>query len=421
MPPDTRRFLLGGVDCTLPEASASAFAGKVYEEARKPAEIKDYKENYGPVSPSFGGAPGSYNITNDGNPFGGYTIEQVKAEYNTEMSDAAAAFILSMIPIIGDGSGIIKEFYNLLMTGEMDELNFTLSVIGLGMDLPFDGGIFGDTAVATLKAASTMIPSGPARQVLLEALQQVGKNPEGLITLAGAFGKMAGKDDLIKVLTSNPEVFKAYLNGGKEAAENILKYEDEIIQAGKTIDEDTLKAIMEGSEDVLKNVDEVDEGIIILKDGDQFAKNGRKTVLKSDTNYITESGYLYQTDNYGRISSVEGNLVLEDAPRNPYAQSVAGREDRIQGVDDGGHLIASRFDGSGNLDNLVPMNSNLNRGDWRIMENQWATALESGQEVQVFIEPVYEGVSQRPTDFFVEYYIDGEKTTRIFPNPPGVN
>ncbi|MBI9051969.1 MAG: hypothetical protein JEZ00_21315, partial [Anaerolineaceae bacterium] len=74
----------------------------------------------------------------------------------------------------------------------MDELNFTLSVIGLAMDLPFDGGILGDTAVATLKAVSVMIPSGPARQILLEALQQVGKNPEELIALAGALGKMAG-------------------------------------------------------------------------------------------------------------------------------------------------------------------------------------------------------------------------------------
>ncbi len=64
------------------------------------------------------------------------------------------------------------------MTGEMDELNFTLSVIGLAMDSPLDAGIFGDTAVATLKAFSAMIPSGPARDVLLNAIKQVIKNPD---------------------------------------------------------------------------------------------------------------------------------------------------------------------------------------------------------------------------------------------------
>lgn len=41
-----------------------------------------------------------------------------------------------------------------------------------------------------------------------------------------------------------------------------------------------------------------------------------------------------------------------------------GREDRLV-TDDGGHLIASIFNGSGNLDNLVPMDSNLNRGAWK--------------------------------------------------------
>lgn len=45
-----------------------------------------------------------------------------------------------------------------------------------------------------------------------------------------------------------------------------------------------------------------------------------------------------------------------------YAQKVAESEDRLHD-DEGGHLIASIFKGSGDLDNLVPMNSNLNKGD----------------------------------------------------------
>lgn len=53
--------------------------------------------------------------------------------------------------------------------------------------------------------------------------------------------------------------------------------------------------------------------------------------------------------------------------------------------DDGGHLIATIFKGSGNMDNLVPMNSNLNRGEWKKLENEWANALNDGDKVRVKI------------------------------------
>ena len=55
-------------------------------------------------------------------------------------------------------------------------------------------------------------------------------------------------------------------------------------------------------------------------------------------------------------------LKNQTAKRNAYAQKVVGREDRKK-EDEGGHLIASIFDGSGNLDHLVPMRRNLNRSN----------------------------------------------------------
>ena len=97
-------------------------------------------------------------------------------------------------------------------------------------------------------------------------------------------------------------------------------------------------------------------------------------------------------------------LKNQTAKRNVYAQKVVGREDRKKG-DEGGHLIASIFDGSGNLDNLVPMRRNLNRGDWRSMENTWKSALKKGQKVQVEIKINYSGASQRPISFDVRYKI----------------
>ncbi len=94
----------------------------------------------------------------------------------------------------------------------------------------------------------------------------------------------------------------------------------------------------------------------------------------------------------------------QTAKLNAYAQKVVGRENRKKG-DEGGHLIASIFDGSGNLDNLVPMRRNLNRGDWRSMENTWKSALKKGQKVQVEIKINYSGASQRPISFDVRYKI----------------
>jgi len=139
----------------------------------------------------------------------------------------------------------------------------------------------------------------------------------------------------------------------------------------------------------------------------------------------TSNGYTYTTDAFGNIETASGKLVLEDAPRNDYAQRVAGRVDRLS-TDDGGHLIATRFNGSGNLDNIVPMDSNLNRSAWKTMENTWADALAGSPEkgippksVSVNIEAVYEGVSQRPTDFIVEYFIDGKYTKVTFENIAG--
>ena len=97
-------------------------------------------------------------------------------------------------------------------------------------------------------------------------------------------------------------------------------------------------------------------------------------------------------------------LKNQTAKRNAYAQKVVGRENRKKG-DEGGHLIASIFDGSGNLDHLVPMRRNLNRGDWRSMENTWKSALKKGQKVQVDIKINYSGASQRPISFDVRYKI----------------
>ncbi|KWW22257.1 hypothetical protein AS888_13365 [Peribacillus simplex] len=155
--------------------------------------------------------------------------------------------------------------------------------------------------------------------------------------------------------------------------------------------------------------------------GKHYTRERMKKVLKPNIEYTSPGGHVYKTDEKGRITSVEGSLDLGSGKRNNYAQRIAGREDRLPD-DQGGHLIASIFKGSGHLDNLVPMNANLNMGEWKKLEISWAKALDSNppKTVEVKIYPVYEGNSTRPTSFDIEYKIDdGRWDLRTFENRAG--
>ena len=103
---------------------------------------------------------------------------------------------------------------------------------------------------------------------------------------------------------------------------------------------------------------------------------------------------------------------------NKYQQCIAGKCG-IDG-DEGGHLIASIFNGPGEKLNLLPMNGNLNKGVWKTMENTWASALKEGKGVSVKIEPVYTAKNVRPDSFNVTYSISGGRPIEIlFQNSPG--
>lgn len=155
----------------------------------------------------------------------------------------------------------------------------------------------------------------------------------------------------------------------------------------------------------------------IVDYGQQFTKEGRRKVLKPNISYIDQNGYIYATDAQGRIMSASGQLVLEKGKRSTYAQSVAGREDRLTG-DDGGHLLGAQFNASGELDNLVAQSSKTNRagGEWYNMEKEWAASLVEGKSVFVDINPVYSSGSLRPDYFNVNYWIDGELTKQVIQN-----
>lgn len=131
----------------------------------------------------------------------------------------------------------------------------------------------------------------------------------------------------------------------------------------------------------------------------------------------------FTNDHYGRIVKVEASdLKYGEVKRNQYAQSNSGKPDRLLD-DDGGHLIATIFKGSGDIDNLLPMNSQINRsgGKWYEMEQKWKKALTADppKHVEVKIEPVYMNDSLRPAEFLVEYKIGDQKRFRTIKNKPG--
>ncbi|WP_179393817.1 DNA/RNA non-specific endonuclease [Lacticaseibacillus absianus] len=149
---------------------------------------------------------------------------------------------------------------------------------------------------------------------------------------------------------------------------------------------------------------------------------GKKTLASSVT-YTTPEGYTYFTDSKGRITHVEtDNLHLAEGTRNESAQRMVGGKDRLPD-DDGGHLIARQFGGEGDIDNLVPQNSQINRegGTWYDMEKRWRKALTADppKKVSVSIDIEYESGSMRPVQFWVEQKIDGKLTSFPISNKVG--
>lgn len=108
----------------------------------------------------------------------------------------------------------------------------------------------------------------------------------------------------------------------------------------------------------------------------------------------------------GRISKFEtDNLQLTNREsRLPHNPDTPGK---LEG-DHAGHLAGDRFGGSPELDNLVSQASNVNLSQYKKIENEWATAIKEGKQVKVNVEIKYDGDGLRPSEFNVQYEIDGK-------------
>ena len=120
----------------------------------------------------------------------------------------------------------------------------------------------------------------------------------------------------------------------------------------------------------------------------------------------------YETDSLRRITSAStDNLQLK--PNRRPRQNVTSTLRAEQGYDRG-HLFGDLFDGSPNLENLVPMEEYVNRsGAFRTLERDWEKAIKSGQKVSVNIKVNY-GNTDVPTSFNVECQIGSQDVVTEF-------
>lgn len=80
--------------------------------------------------------------------------------------------------------------------------------------------------------------------------------------------------------------------------------------------------------------------------------------------------------------------------------------------DDGGHLGGHRFYGDTPDEGIVPQASNLNRGAWKKMENEWADWAAEGCRVDYRISVDPPG-AVRPDNFQVAYVVSDPATGEI--------
>ena len=261
----------------------------------------------------------------------------------------------------------------------------------------------GISAVGIVPALGDLAKAGKIgkwAQTVSDAVSAIAHNPAlretlepGLRTIRDAVGQI-------------PEsALNALPSGARESIEGMRGQLDELFEGGARASDEVVAAakreriVMDGG-----------------RKGDWSPELNARN-LRPNTDYVV-NGYTYKTDDAGRVTSVDGALDLHTADRNGYQQGVSGREDRLPG-DQGGHLVASIFNGPGDRVNLVPMDGNFNMGAWRSMEDSFAEALRSGKTVDVNIEVIYRNDGARPDAFVVDYVIDGVPETKTFMNRPG--
>ena len=337
---------------------------------------------------------------------------------------------LDFVPLVGDIKGVIEAIKGKEMITNRELSDGEKTMAGISSAVGFIPGVgkAGTLAKAGGKLGAKALIKDAAKYTVKETMKGAGMY--GASSIASNLG-ISPKDQLMaiggislykggKAVLKNPKVVSAVNNTvditkatvrdaiGADSGKIVLN--SGIGGQGKQL-YNSLKKVTKERKTLKDNIIEK------VEYGDHYTRVDRKKTLKPNVEYATKEGYTYRTNGEGHISKVCAVLEKGKGKRNKYAQSNVGKGNGRLKSDDGGHLIATIFKGSGNIDNLVPMDSVLNRGDWKSMEKSWSAALSEGRKVEVNIEAVYNGKSARPISFEVEYRINnGEWQEKKFKN-----
>ena len=136
-----------------------------------------------------------------------------------------------------------------------------------------------------------------------------------------------------------------------------------------------------------------------VTEGDQHNIGDMNTDLNNphlfDNHPAGEYGYTNASDGKSGFGQLDNS---QKGIRDTNAQRMVGGSDR-RSDDDGGHYIANMFNGDSGSKNLDPQNRNLNRGDWKAMENNQNAMLNNGDKVFTNNHSMKMDGSDRPVSY----------------------
>ncbi len=183
---------------------------------------------------------------------------------------------LSLIPIVGDGWGLIRQGLNWAQKKPVDKLDVILSLAGLVLDFPWpqEGGVGGDITIAVLKGMNAAIPPGPAREVLTQLVKEGLKNPNELARILKASEALLKNERLLKILIDHPQALETVMRRGPDAVTHLGVYAEDFAKIAHIPGVDTLlKKLLSTSAPTLKGAEFELE--FALKHTDEIEEMGR--------------------------------------------------------------------------------------------------------------------------------------------------
>lgn len=227
-----------------------------------------------------------------------------------------------------------------------------------------------------------------------------GKISEDHLTNQTNYNSVSEEIRAEKIATENIYIDESHVVNSINASINLIINNKETERQESIID-------IESKDITTIEKEYADDNGVVYRIGNDLIKNNQYEI----------NGYSYETDENGRIKHASGKLYLAGSHNRIMNDLIGtiGKGDELD-TDDRGHIIGHQFNGSGGMENLVPQDMNINRGDYKALEYSLAKEVDVGKNVSVSIIPYYQNESRRPEMFLFFYTIDGVSHNVMFPN-----